>query len=227
MKTPYRIGVIGLGQRIAHVLRRCEEVGWKFEIVGDMSIPRRSGCRSCRTPASRRAVPTADIDALLADGPFDLVMIGSPNHLHYEHLLAAFDAGFPIFCEKPIVRDGRRKPSRWRGSWPTKKTPPLYIGLVMRSMPIVREVIARVDAGATRRDSSRWTRPSICRPSMAAISRATGGASRNGAAHSCSTRSATISIFSAGSSARALRGWRASAAGASSTPAAANVGKTY
>ncbi len=27
------------------------------------------------------------------------------------------------------------------------KTPPLYIGLVMRSMPIVRETIARVDAG--------------------------------------------------------------------------------
>ena len=40
----------------------------------------------------------------LAAGPFDLVMIGSPNHLHYEHLLAAFEAGFYIFCENTIVR---------------------------------------------------------------------------------------------------------------------------
>ena len=31
-------------------------------------------------------------------------MIGSPNHLHFQHLNLAFAAGFPIFAEKPIVR---------------------------------------------------------------------------------------------------------------------------
>jgi predicted dehydrogenase len=29
----YRIGVIGLGQRIAHVLSAMSEVGWRFEVA--------------------------------------------------------------------------------------------------------------------------------------------------------------------------------------------------
>jgi predicted dehydrogenase len=88
----------------------------------------------------------ASLAALLADGPFDLVMIGSPNHLHYQHLLAAFEAGFPIFAEKPIVRTQEESLALAR-HLATRNIPPLYIGLVMRSMPIVRETIARVDSG--------------------------------------------------------------------------------
>jgi predicted dehydrogenase len=73
-------------------------------------------------------------------------MIGSPNHLHLAHLEAAFAAGYPIFSEKPIVRTEAESIAlarRLAGG----AVPPLFIGLVMRSMPIVREVIARVDAG--------------------------------------------------------------------------------
>ena len=33
MKT-YRIGVIGLGQRIAHVLAAMVEVGWNLDVAG-------------------------------------------------------------------------------------------------------------------------------------------------------------------------------------------------
>ncbi len=73
-------------------------------------------------------------------------MIGSPNHLHYEHLLVAFESGYPIFAEKPIVRTEEETFALARDLASTK-TPSLYIGLVMRSMPIVREVIARVDSG--------------------------------------------------------------------------------
>ena len=32
--TTYRIGVIGLGQRIAHVLAAMKEVGWNFRLDG-------------------------------------------------------------------------------------------------------------------------------------------------------------------------------------------------
>jgi predicted dehydrogenase len=84
--------------------------------------------------------------ALLAAGPYDLIMIGSPNHLHMGHLTAAFSAGTPIFSEKPIVRTEAETLQLAR-RLADRATPPLYIGLVMRSMPIVREVIARVDGG--------------------------------------------------------------------------------
>ncbi|HEY0106603.1 MAG TPA: Gfo/Idh/MocA family oxidoreductase [Rhizomicrobium sp.] len=142
---PRRIGVIGLGQRIAHVLRAMQEVGWRFDLAGYVD-PRPVGLPILaeRDIASGRSY--ASVPALLRDGPFDLVMIGSPNHLHYEHLLAAFAAGFAIFAEKPIVRTQEETFALAR-HLADRKTPPLFIGLVMRSMPIVRETIARIDSG--------------------------------------------------------------------------------
>ena len=141
----HRIAVIGLGQRIAHVLGAMVEVGWLLEVAGyadpapvGLSILSEFGVDPGRAYASEAA--------LLADGPFDLVMIGSPNHLHLAHLQAAMAAGYPIFAEKPIVRT-RTETLDLARRLAGRPHPPLYIGLVMRSMPIVREVIARVDAG--------------------------------------------------------------------------------
>ena len=142
---PTRIAVIGLGQRIAHVLRAMEEVGWKLDVAGYVD-PRPVGLPILAERDIAPGKPYDSVKALLKDGPFDLVMIGSPNHLHYEHLLAAFEAGYPIFAEKPIVRTEEETFALAR-HLKDKKTPPLFIGLVMRSMPIVRETIKRVDAG--------------------------------------------------------------------------------
>lgn len=144
MKT-YRIGVIGLGQRIAHVLAAMKEVGWDLNVAGHVD-PAPVGApilAGAGIDAGRACDSVAD---LLARGPYDLVMIGSPNHLHLEHLNQALDAGWPVFAEKPIVRTEDETEALAR-RLASAATPPLYIGLVMRSMSIVREVIARVDSG--------------------------------------------------------------------------------
>ena len=141
----HRIAVIGLGQRIAHVLGAMIEVGWMLEVAG-YADPDPVGLPILGEFGIDPGAAYPDEKALLADGPFDLVMIGSPNHLHMTHLEAAFAAGFPIFCEKPIVRT-RAETLALARRLSGAPTPPLYIGLVMRSMPIVREVIARVDTG--------------------------------------------------------------------------------
>ena len=144
LKT-HRIAVIGLGQRIAHVLAAMTTVGWDPSVIGHVD-PAPVGASILNEAGINqgRAFPTPQ--ALLAEGPFDLVMIGSPNHLHFEHLQAAFAAGYPIFAEKPIVRTIDETLALAR-ILARDTAPRLYIGLVMRSMPIVREVIARVDAG--------------------------------------------------------------------------------
>src|SRR5277367_4310364 len=140
---PLRLGIIGLGQRIAHVVKACGEMGWQFEIAGYVD-PAPVGLPILADANIAAGDAFGNVEALLADGPFDLVLIGSPNHLHFDHLLAAFVAGYPIFCEKPIVRTEEETFALAR-ILANNKTPPLYLGLVMRSMPIVREVIARVD----------------------------------------------------------------------------------
>lgn len=141
----HRIGVIGLGQRIAHVLAAMAEVGWMLEVAG-YADPSPVGLPILADAGIGAGRAYRDEAEMLSDGPFDLVMIGSPNHLHLAHLKAAFAAGYPIFAEKPIVRTPEES---WELAAILAKgaIPPLFIGLVMRSMPIVREVIARIDAG--------------------------------------------------------------------------------
>ena len=141
----YRIGVIGLGQRTAHVLAAMKEVGWTLRIDGYVD-PAPIGLPILEEAGFLPGRQHPDTEALIAAGPYDLLMIGSPNHLHIEHLKIALAAGCPVFSEKPIVRT---MPESYElaALLAEQKTPPLYIGLVMRSMPIVREVIARVDAG--------------------------------------------------------------------------------
>jgi predicted dehydrogenase len=143
--TTRRIAVIGLGQRIAHVLAAMKEMGWDLRLDGYVDpAPVGAPILDAAGILPGRAFDTPE--ALLAAGPYDLVMIGSPNHLHLTHLETAFAAGYPIFSEKPVVRTEAESIAlarRLAGG----AIPPLFIGLVMRSMPIVREVIARIDAG--------------------------------------------------------------------------------
>jgi predicted dehydrogenase len=143
--TTRRIAVIGLGQRIAHVLAAMKEVGWDLRVDGYVD-EHPVGAPILDAAGILPGRPFGSPEALLAAGPYDLVMIGSPNHLHLEHLTAAFAAGFPIFAEKPIVRTEAESLSlarRLAGA----PVPPLFIGLVMRSLPIVRETIRRIDDG--------------------------------------------------------------------------------
>ena len=143
--STYRIGVVGLGQRIAHVLAAMKEVGWNLDVVAHVD-PAPVGAPILGVAGIPAGRPCADIPDLLRQGPFDLLMLGAPNHLHFEHLIQALDVGVPIFAEKPIVRTEDETEALAR-RLARAGTPPVFVGLVMRSLPIVREVLARVDRG--------------------------------------------------------------------------------
>ncbi|MBI1211390.1 MAG: gfo/Idh/MocA family oxidoreductase [Alphaproteobacteria bacterium] len=145
MTRTLRFAAIGLGQRIAAVLRAVKQTGAHFALAGYVD-PAPVGSSILGENGIALGRRFEDERELLAAGPYDLLLIGSPNHLHAAQLAAALDDGrSPIFVEKPIVRteaESYALAARLR-----ETTTPLFVGLVMRSAPIVREVLRTVDSG--------------------------------------------------------------------------------
>ncbi len=146
--TSHRIGVIGLGQRSARILVAMKEIGWTFEVAA-FADDAPAGAPALKAAGIPVGVSFPSMEALLSAGPFDLLIVGSPNHLHLDHLKPTLAAGYPILCEKPIVRTAAEtlELARLLAARP-KGSAPLFVGLVLRSAPIVRAIAERVDSGA-------------------------------------------------------------------------------
>lgn len=116
------IGVIGLheGRTLLVALNKPVPavVGTAREVVPRTNHVRAvAGCdmRPEKIAAARADVPdifyTDDYDAMLARKDVDIVAIYTPDHLHGEHIIRAFEMGKHVICTKPLVNsieDARR-----------------------------------------------------------------------------------------------------------------------
>ncbi len=96
-----RFGVVGLGIGRWHVEEISKLPDAVVTAVCDRDPGRREGVRR------RYGIPAAEerIEDLLARSDVDAVVVALPNHLHEPAVLAAFDAGKHVLCEKPLGRD--------------------------------------------------------------------------------------------------------------------------
>ena len=97
-----KIGAIGFGNRIAHVYFELKKINQDAEMVAFVD-PQPIGQKFAE---SKNIFPTKEYESLpemLRNEKLDLLMVGSPNHLHLEHIKIGLEFGVKIFAEKPIV----------------------------------------------------------------------------------------------------------------------------
>jgi predicted dehydrogenase len=97
-----KVGIVGLGKRLAYLARVFPAVDPEFRIVG-YADPEPFGLDYVRQHGIGVGRHHDSLARLLAAERLDLLMIGSPNHLHLEQVAEALPYGMPIFCEKPVV----------------------------------------------------------------------------------------------------------------------------
>jgi predicted dehydrogenase len=140
-----RVGIIGLGYRLGYLGHVFSVLDPEFEIAGYVD-PAPAGFAELeqnRIPAGRQY---ATAEELIRGETIDLLMVGSPNHLHLEHIRIGLEAGLKVFSEKPIV-------STIEDSYALARLlavhghERLLVGLVLRYAPLYRDLRAAQDEG--------------------------------------------------------------------------------
>jgi predicted dehydrogenase len=140
MKTSgtYTIAVAGLGRRIATVIRHLTAAAPNMRIVAHAD-PAPTGLSMLEKRGIDAGRAYGDIPAMLRETSPDLLMVGSPNHLHLEHIKAGLEAGIRVFTEKPVVRT---EDETWALARLLREhgQNSVLVGLVLRSAPLVAAV---------------------------------------------------------------------------------------
>ncbi|SIQ35873.1 Predicted dehydrogenase [Rhizobium sp. RU35A] len=133
-----KVAIIGLGFRLGYLGVVFKDIDPDFEIVGYVD-PAPAGMARL-TEAGISAGKAYDTpEELIASEKFDLLMIGSPNHLHLEHIRIGLEAGLKVFTEKPIVISIEESHAL-ASLLNTHGHDRLLVGLVLRYSPLYRDL---------------------------------------------------------------------------------------
>ncbi len=109
MTQDFRVAVVGAGMMGADHIRRIATTiaGATVSAVVEPDAVRRTAALE----SAPGAAGFADLDAALASGTVDGVLIATPGQFHEDALLTVLSAGLPVLCEKPLTQDPE---SSWR-----------------------------------------------------------------------------------------------------------------
>ena len=133
-----RVGIIGLGFRLGYLARIFSATREDFGIVGYVD-PAPAGLSYAQEHGINVGKNFCSLEELIERGNIDLLMIGSPNHLHLEHIRIGLERGMKIFTEKPVVTsvEDTMILAELIGQYGSDQ---LMVGLVLRYAPLYKDL---------------------------------------------------------------------------------------
>ncbi|MCA1492101.1 Gfo/Idh/MocA family protein [Sinorhizobium alkalisoli] len=141
-----KVGMIGLGFRLGYLGYVFRAIDESFEIAGYVD-PDPAGLAGIEEKGISAGKAYATPEELIASEKLDLLMIGSPNHLHLGHIRIGLEAGLKVFCEKPIVSTVEQS-LELAALLAKYGHDRLMVGLVLRYAPMYRDLRAAQAAGS-------------------------------------------------------------------------------
>ncbi len=133
-----RVGVIGLGFRLGYLARVFSLARADFTVVGYVD-PAPAGLPYTKQHGIDVGTQYQSLEAMLDDAKLDLLMVGSPNHLHLEHIRTGLARGLKIFTEKPVVSsiEDTMALAELLGEHGSDR---VMVGLVLRYAPLYKDL---------------------------------------------------------------------------------------
>ena len=139
-----KVGLCGLGDRLSYLADTFSALIPEFELVAYADpTPAKLGWLCKRGHKLQGYLKLADM--LRAEG-LDLLMIGSPNNLHFEHIQVGLRAGVRVFTEKPVVVD-EAQTFQLMSILKEYGSDQVLVGLVLRYAPLYKDLKRSVEAG--------------------------------------------------------------------------------
>jgi predicted dehydrogenase len=136
-----KVGIVGLGFRLGYLGHVFRALDHDFEIAGYVD-PAPAGLPTLEKHGISPGRAYATPQELVTNEKLDLLMIGSPNHLHLEHIrFGLTETDLKIFCEKPIVST-MEQTYELAALLARHGSERLMVGLVLRYSPHFRRVMA-------------------------------------------------------------------------------------
>ena len=138
-----RIAVAGLGKRAVKVLNYLTRAMPEARVVAFVD-PNPQVLDLLE--AAQDIQPYPAVDEMLAESAPDLLFVGSPNHLHLDHIASGLAAGVRVFAEKPLVVS---MDQTWALAELLRKygTDRLMVGLVLRYAPQMKDLKRALTSG--------------------------------------------------------------------------------
>ncbi len=97
-----KIGVVGLGYRIGYLSHIFSVAKPDLSFVAYVD-PHPAGLPYAQEHGVCMGTQYTTLEQMLDSEEIDLLMVGSPNHMHLEHIRIGLERGKKIFTEKPVV----------------------------------------------------------------------------------------------------------------------------
>ena len=133
-----KVGAVGLGNRAAHVFFELKKINPNYSLVAFVD-PQPIGKKFAEEKNIFPNQEYSSLEEMLNKENLDLLIVGSPNHLHLEHIQKGLEAGVTIFAEKPIVVNEEQT---WKLAELIKKygKDKVLVGLVLRYSKHARSI---------------------------------------------------------------------------------------
>jgi predicted dehydrogenase len=157
MNTQYKIGFIGCGQRCGDLIEafKCSE---EIKVVALCDPSLENMEHICKWHNTRYDFYT-DYTDLIKNADIDLVVVSSPDYLHREHAIYAFEAGKDVFLEKPIAINMEDAKAILKARDESNKM--LMIGFVLRYANAFVRLKEIVDSGLIGDIKTAWVLHSV------------------------------------------------------------------
>ncbi len=133
-----RVGIVGLGYRLGYLSRVFSLASESFEIVGYVD-PAPAGLPYTEEHGISVGTQYQSLTEMIDEARLDLLMVGSPNHLHLGHIREGLDRGLKIFTEKPVVTS-IDETMELAGLLRQYGTDNVMVGLVLRYAPLYKDL---------------------------------------------------------------------------------------